>query len=304
MRVSFLSTLFIGCCFHLSAAALQLPVNYTTPPTPRGFRVDVKFDDRHPMNPALIYGAAITAADYWAPPSWDSIVHGGGQVRFGERIAIYLADFSVAAGSSLLRRGHLMLALHKLVFTVSERNLFFRPYVHVYLAGRLLATIALMSQPNEELALDSTNASIALEPDDSGLMQAVDVPWLRVRWQSIHARRVPAADMFTSMMDAIVDSATEPENSPRSHINAVSESGNCGFNVHKSSDGSPQRHELTNEILRTVLLMIMGEIFLRRRRFAELDFVILGDGVEMAQGFWLKIGNDNIHKANRTAVER
>ncbi|KAI4195976.1 MAG: hypothetical protein LQ350_006860 [Teloschistes chrysophthalmus] len=304
MRFPFLSTLFIECYFHLSAVALQLPVNYTTPPTPPGFRVDVKFDDRHPMNPALIYGATITAADYWAPPSWDSIVRGGGQVRFNGRVAMYLADFSPASGSPLLRRGHLMLALHKLVFTVSERNLFFRPYVHVYLAGRLLATIALMSLPNEELALDSTNATIALEPDDSGLMQVVGVPWLRVRWQSINARRVPAADMFTSTMDAMVETATEPENFPRRYINAVSESGNCGFNVHKSSDGNPQRHELTNDILRTVLLLIMGEIFLRRRRFAELDFVILGDGVEMGQGFWMKISNDDTDKVNRTVIER
>ncbi|KAI4246826.1 MAG: hypothetical protein LQ352_006312 [Teloschistes flavicans] len=279
------------------------------PPAPPGFRADVKFDDRHNVNPAFVYAIALIAAEHWASPSWDSIIRGGDELRLNANVAIRLGNFS-PKGSLRLRRGHLMLALHQMVFTVAERNLFLRPYVEIFIENQLLAAIAITLLRNEDMSTksdsvrDSTNASTALKDDDQGIIRVPRIPWLQVRWESKSTQRIPATDMFTSMMDAMVDTATEPSDQPRASINAVSQSGGCAFNVHRSSVGRRPRRILSNDILRQVLLMLMGEIFIRRRLFAELDIVILGDGIEMGQGFWIRMGNEKVNDINGTAMER
>ncbi|KAL8660567.1 MAG: hypothetical protein Q9202_006421 [Teloschistes flavicans] len=310
MHVRVLSIFFVGCYFYRSVAALQPTVNYSMiPPAPPGFRADVKFDDTHNVDPAFVYAAGLISAEHWASPSWDSIVRGGDEVRLNANIAIRLGNFS-PKGSLRLRRGHLMLALHQMVFTVAERNMLFRPDVDIFLEDQLLATIAITLQRDEDMRTksvslrDSTNASTALEDPNQGIIQVATFPWLQIRWESKPARRIPATDMFTSMMDAMVNTATEPSDQPRAYINAVSQSGGCAFNVHGSSVGRRPRRKLSNDLLRQVLLMLLGEIFIRRGLFAELHIAIVGDGIEMAQGSWIRLGNEKVNDINGTAMER
>ena len=114
--------------------------------------------------------------------------------------------------------------------------------------------------------------------------------WLSVDWK-FDGRNIHTIEIFTTILDAMISTATEGPNSERSYIFGVSLSGNTALSIHELSNLPSQSRKLTNSLIRESLLLISKYVFQRQRRFIELDFTIIEFKRRIAEGFFLKIGD-------------
>ncbi|KAL8751074.1 MAG: hypothetical protein Q9184_006187 [Pyrenodesmia sp. 2 TL-2023] len=83
-------------------------------------------------------------------------------------------------------------------------------------------------------------------------------------------------------MDAIVSTADELGTHKRSHTYGVSLSGDVAMNSHSVQAAAP----MDNHGIQCVLLMVAKEVFVKERRFQELEFTYLDHGRLSAEGFF------------------
>ena len=293
MHYSCIASLFLAQGFlPLLLAAPTVPMTINAPKSPAGFQIEVIYHTPlQLLNPAGVYICAIQALAEWSGPSWDSMVHHDRLmeepqlgVRFG------YARVKWPKIGYRLQLSHLLLGLYQTVISMTEHNRFFMAATTFKENGRYIAAAVMGPIPrgpssNNALASAAAAGNGTLS-DESGQIQDTKYGWLKIEWSS-NGIRVQASEIFTTIMDAIISTADEPGTRDRSYIYGVSSSGNTAMNLH-SVDGS--LHRLTNKLIQDALLLITRHVFVKQRKFEEVDFTMFAEGNVMARGFLMDLG--------------
>ena len=111
----------------------------------------------------------------------------------------------------------------------------------------------------------------------------LDDPLLKIEY--VYGRVVQRSDLWTAVLDGIATSAQFDVGARCVSLTAVSISGNLAFHVYEL-DNSLFTYELA---IRTFRLMAL--VSMRSRIFKELEMTVFYNGITVAVGFVLRLGN-------------
>ncbi|KAI4181376.1 MAG: hypothetical protein LQ346_006795 [Caloplaca aetnensis] len=317
LRSNYLALLLSPPCFLL-LTALTLPPAYSAPRPPDGFRIKLNYQDvDEPLNPAGIYLCAIEALAVWAGPAWDSTVDQDRGMEIPElNVGLKTVIIAEPDARDQLKLSHVLLGLYQAVLAITEDNRFrvFSAglYKDDFLTGvlafhRLSSSVARSEEGGGSEADDApppksngnsnnnndASSSLMNPPPppitsaantDSGHYIHPRFPWLRLDW-TFSGRRIHASDIFTTIMDAIVSTADELGTRHFLGVTGVSAFGDVAMNFHGVTWAPP----MTNNGAQNVLLMVAREVFVRQRRFQEVDFSFSDHGRRAGEGWFLEI---------------
>ena len=290
------TSVFLILVYHILPALsnFTIPQNISAPPTPTGFTYDiVYYTPKQVINPVGVYICAIEALAEWSGPAWDSTLKRESRVVYSSPHGIGFGYWkNTVTSPPPFKLSHLLLGLYHTVINMTEEKRFERLTIkyqfdnHFTAVGNLgIPAPSLLNSSNYlGMASDNGNGTVSTGAD-SGTILNPKYPWLKIEW-IFNGRRAQGSDVFTTIMDAIINTAVEPGPQERTYIYGVSSSGNMGMNVHSVS-GAPRK--LTNKTIQNVLWMIAWHVFYEEKKFEELDFNVYSDGKIMAEGFFMNL---------------
>ncbi|KAG6991340.1 hypothetical protein G7Y79_00053g088230 [Physcia stellaris] len=285
------------------------------PPIPPGFSTKIEFGSK-PLNPVGVYINAIEAVREWSRNAWNSRFTGTtGLIDSKLGIAIRCVEIVQPKKGPSMQMGDVLLGLQSGVVAMAERNHFRELVVFLQYHGVVRGVVEFTQRLRSEFALDSPSNSSTFggggQDNSSSLTQdsgQVYDPnykyhWLSIDWR-FDGRTVPASEIFTTILDAMISTASEKPDAERSYIYGVSSSGNTGFNIHELTYTAPGGRKLTNNLICESLYLIARFIFMKERKFLETDFTVSIFRKTIAEGFFMKISDVEGNHTMPTAVER
>lgn len=293
---------------------LSIPLNYSMPPSPPGFSTKIELRKKL-LNPVGVYINAIGAMREWSREAWNSEFTGTiGVLDPQLGIAIKCVEIVQPKKGPSMQMGYLLLGLQAGVMAMAERNQFRELAVFLQYQGVVQGVVEFTQSLRSDVALNSSSYSSVLGrgvhdnintlTQNSGLVYDPDYKyhWLSIDWR-FDGRSILASEIFTTILDAMINTASEKPDAERSYIYGVSFSGNTGFNIHRSTLTSPGVQKLTNGLIRESLYLIARYVFLKERKFLETDFTISCFRKKIAEGFFMKISDVQSNQTMPTAIK-
>ncbi|KAL8829502.1 MAG: hypothetical protein Q9191_001974 [Dirinaria sp. TL-2023a] len=303
------------CCLPLIKAH-TIPLNYTTLPNPPGFDALIEFHTGL-INPLGVYINAIDAISSWCKTDWDSEFIGTAAVidpRLGVSIK-YTDRVGPESERPPIKLSYILLGLYQGVIRMSDKNQFREMTIWLRFENKIggVIRIAHPFKPHTTLEGPSNSSNLALtngynnvnSTEDSGEVLDPDPEFhgLSIDWK-FDGRTIHAIEVFTTILDAMVSTATERADAERSYVYGISFSGNTALNVHELSGAPSHLRKVTNSLIRESLLLIAKYVFHQQRRFIELDFTIKDLTRGIAEGFFLKISSVQANGTRGTATAK
>ena len=291
---------------------LSISLNYSMPPSPPGFTTKIEFGKKL-LNPVGVYINAIGAMREWSREAWNSEFTGTiGVLDSRLDIAIRCVEIVQPKKRPSMQMGAVLLGLQTGVLAMAERDQYRELIVFLQYQGVVQGVVEFTQSLGSDVALNSSSNSSVLRrgntnslKQDSGAVYDPDYKyhWLSIDWQ-FGDRAILASEIFTTILDAMISTASGKPAAERSYIYGVSFSGNTAFNIHELSYTSPGARKLTNDLIRESLYLIARFIFLKERKFLETDFTISSFRKKIAEGFFMKISDVQSNQTMPTAIER
>ena len=295
-------------------STLSIPPNHTLPLNASGFSTKIEFGKK-PLSDLGVYINAVGAIREWSRDTWDSEFKGTiGVVDSQLGIAIRCVEIVQPIKGPSMQMGHVLLGLQSGVVAMAERNQFQEMVVFLQFHGVVRGVIEFTQRLRFDVPSDSPSNSSVLEGgnlkdprslmEDSGQVYDPNhrYHWLSIDWRFDGQTMLPS-ETFTTIIDAMISTASGKPDAQRSHIHGVSSSGNTAFNIHSLQYISPGARSLTNDLIRESLYLIARYIFIKERKFLETDFTVLSFGKKIAEGFFMKIsgvqGNQTVPTASQ-----
>ena len=225
-----------------SVSALSIPLDYSMPLNPPGFSTKIEFGNK-PLNSIGVYINAIDAMKEWSRDAWDSEFKGTtGVVDPQLGISIKCVEIVQPTPGPPIQMGHVLLGLQAGVVALAEKNHFLELVVFLQYHGVVRGVVEFTQRLGSEVTSNSPSNSSVLGGGDpnnfSSLMQdsgQVYDPnpkyhWLSIDWE-FEGRTILASEIFTTIIDAMIESASGKPDAERSSIHGVSSSGNTAFNI-------------------------------------------------------------------------
>ena len=294
---------------------LSIPLNYSMPPSPPGFSTRIELGKK-PLNPVGVYINAIGAMREWPRENtWNSEFTGTiGVVDYRLNIAIRCVEIAQPTKGPSLQMSYLLLGLQSGVVAMADGDQFRELVVVLQYEGVTRGVIEFTQTLGSDVALNpSSNISVLGRridnninslTQDSGQVLDPDLKfhWLTIDWH-FDGRSILASEIFTTILDAMINTASEKPDAERSYVYGVSFSGNTAFNIHSLMNPSPAARKLTNDLIRESLYLIASYIFIKERKFFETDFTISSFRKKIAEGFFMKISNVQSNQTMPAAIE-
>ena len=294
---------------------LSIPLNYSMPPSPPGFSTKIELG-KNPLNPVGVYINAIGAMKEWSRENaWNSEFTGTiGVVDYRLGIAIRCVEIAQTKKGPSLQMSYLLLGLQAGVVAMADGNQFRELVVFLQYQGVTHGVVEFTETLGSDVALNSSSNSSVLGrrindnvdslTQDSGLVLDPDFKyhWLTIDWR-FDGRPIFASEIFTTILDAMINTASEKPDAERSYVYGVSFSGNTAFNIHSLTNTSPGVRKLTNDLIRESLYLIARYIFVKERKFLETEFTIFSFRKKIAEGFFMKISNVQGNQTMPAAIE-
>ncbi|KAG7005789.1 hypothetical protein G7Y79_00018g045960 [Physcia stellaris] len=286
---------------HISVASTipTLP-GYGAPRDPAGFTADLQFGFAR-LNPVVVHLMAIEAMANFCDDEWDSIVTGdGGAMNRRLGVGIMFMDMASGGSSAPLRLGHVLLGLYHGIVAMTERNKYQELTVGLEYYGQLVGIVRITDNLRSTISMhqsmnSSHTAIVGRSPRSLGIRDTGKVVdpnprfgQLTIQWD-LDGLTIPAPEVFTAILDAMISTATERPNAYRSYVYGVGSAADCVINVHSTSEGPSKAPMLTNEVLREGLLLIAKRVFFAERRFLEMEFTMAVGMHEIAKGTFFKL---------------
>lgn len=301
-------------CFF-SITTLSVPLDYSMPPNPPGFSTRIEFGNEL-LNPVGVYSNAIGAMSEWSREAWNSEFTGTiGVLDTRLNIAIRCVEIVQSKKRSSMQMGYVLLGLQSGVVAMAERNQFQELVVFLQYQGVVQGVVEFTRGLRSDVALNSSNSSSVLRrrtqdninslTQDSGQVYDMDPKyhWLSIDW-SFEGRSILASEVFTTILDAMINTASQKPDAERSYVYGVSSSGNTAFNIHSLSYTPPGARKLTNDLIRESLYLIARYIFIKERKFLETEFTVSSFRKKIAEGFFMKISDLQGNQTGSTAIEK
>ncbi|KAL8788684.1 MAG: hypothetical protein Q9195_007185 [Heterodermia aff. obscurata] len=308
----------LGAIIHMYISfvnTLSIPLNYSIPPNPPGFSTRIEFGNE-PLNPVGVYINAIGAMSEWSRNAWNSEFTGTiGVVDSRLGIAITSVEIVQPKKRPALQMGYVLLGLQSGVLAMAESDQFRELVVFLQYQGAVQGVVEFTRGLRSDVALNSSSNSSVLGrgiqdninslTQDSGQVYDMDPKyhWLSIDWR-FDGRSILASEIFTTILDAMISTASEKPDAERSYVYGVSSSGNTAFNIHSLTYTPPGARKLTNDVIRESLYLIARYIFIKERKFLETDFTISIFRKKIAEGFFMKVSNLQGNQTVPTAIER
>lgn len=132
----------------------------------------------------------------------------------------------------------------------------------------------------------STSALNGILTADSGDIVDPDDQLFKIAYQYKRIN-VPNQEIFSAALDGITIAAQYNTNTVCTYITAVSFSGNTAFHI-----GVDHGQTLLGSQVSRAYYLLVQLLFLRQRRFEEIDSDLRYDGKIIATGFVLRLGTD------------
>ena len=293
---------------------LSIPLNYSIPPSPPGFSTRIELGNT-PLNPVGVYINAIGAMREWSREAWNSEFTGTiGVLDPQLGIAIKCVEIVQPKKGPSMQMGYVLLGLQAGVVAMAESHHFRELVVFLQYQGVVRGVVEFTQSLRSDVALNSSSNSTVLgreTPDNldtltqnSGLVYDPDYKyhWLSIDWR-FDGRSILASEIFTTILDAMINTASEKPDAERSYIYGVSSSGNTAFNIHGLTLTLPGVQKLTNGLIRESLYLIARYIFFKERKFLETDFTVYSFRKKIAEGFFMKISDVQGNQTMPTALK-
>ena len=294
---------------------LSVPLNYSLPPSPPGFTTRIEFGNK-PLNPVGVYSNAIGAMSEWSRNAWNSEFTGTiGVVDYRLGIAIKCVEIVQAKRRPPMPMGYVLLGLQLGVVEMAESKQFRELVVFLQYQGVVQGVVEFTPSLNSDVVANSssnitvlgggTQDNVSSLSQDIGLVYDPDPQyhWLSIDWR-FDGRSILASEIFTTILDAMISTASGKPDAERSHVYGVSSSGKTAFNIHELTYIPPKARKLTNDLIRESLYLIAHFIFIKERRFLETEFAVLSFRKRIAEGFFMKIGDVQGNQTMPTAIQR
>lgn len=294
---------YLFCLFQVSIASTTPNLaNYGAPRDPVGFTADLQFGYAR-LIPVVVHLMAIEAMANFCDDEWDSIVTGdGGAMNRRLGVGIMFMDMTPKGSPVPLRLSHVLLGLYHGIVAMTERNRYQELTIGLEYKGQLMGFVRITNNLRSTISMHrSRNSShvtiVDRSPNSLEIREAGKIVdsnprfgQLTIQWD-LEGRTMLASEIFTSILDAMVTTATEKPNAYRSHVYGVGSAADCVLNIHSPSGASFKAPILTNELIREGLLLIAKRVFFAERRFQEMDFTMVVRKHETAKGSFFKLNS-------------
>ena len=214
--------------------------------------------------------------------------------------------------SGHLQPGLVVLALYDLLLTMyKQRPGFFKVNCGIFLEDRGLIGLLYMNQgiygkvqsskargnlteskkTMQAVSLVSSRLNLI---DVSGVVVDPEDARFRILW-TVHGRSIPVQDIFSAAVDGIATTAQHVYNDPCPSSTGVSFSSNAVFHI----GGMFGRTLLCGQIV-TAFGLLADLVIKNKGIFREMEFSLEYDGVEIGQGYTLKMSSIQSQGGNDT----
>ncbi|MCJ1458663.1 hypothetical protein MMC28_009037 [Mycoblastus sanguinarius] len=270
----------------ISSSTLTAPI----PPDPPGFTVELLFRTEDGLLTATgVYLTSIILLYHLAQQPWDQTVYIGHLSRIVDKSfgTIILTNFD--GPGTEMQTGHVILALYKGVFAMAEgRPGFYQLNAMVFVTGRHVGSVQIvkiLSNVNKTMGLmasQDVNSSGNLT-DTSGKIPDPDDDKYEISYH-YDGRSVPAQEILTAVLDGLATAAQYSTSDACQWTTGVSVLGNTVVHV-----GQTFGQTLLCGQLMKLFYLVGGWITIRLKLFGEMDFSLMFEGREIAEGYILKL---------------
>ena len=271
--------------------------NLTAPAPPPGLSTHITFFEQTPLNPIEIFIIVIQSMVILVQQPYDAqafanlVIIGPRRVELGFELL-----------RSVLQYKHVVAALYELSVKMASESRYYRCLATMSVGavegGNLTFRPRTPAVHDNHLSLNSTHPVALVEPspgsrsnltmgaEDSGSVSDPTDSKFELEY-NFDGVRIKAADVFTTILDAIASAAEYDVDAVGAYVNGIGALGDCTINMH----GLAGRELSWGHLIRA-LLILWEEVILRRSlqdssrpRFEGLDFRLLYDGVRIGEGF-------------------
>lgn len=279
---------------HLSLEEL---VNVTSPTPPAGFQVQLRFNESIPLNPLGVYINAIELMYKLAQEEWNDRIH----EHLYMSVTIYnIWIFAASTTQIRIQISLLVIALQDAIIAMARLSGFFGLTVNICLDGPIIGLLEIGNNESPPDSITTTSGTkdvlrlVNKNPSNGSLSnsgQVVDpLDSKFVISYTFYGKAINSKEVFTAVLDGLAISAQYNSQEDCSVLEAVSVSGTSALSVSQIPSFSTPLHY--SDVTRALLILTTGVIVLRRR-FGEVEFGISYDGIEIAEGYILKLALAN-----------
>ncbi|KAL8700362.1 MAG: hypothetical protein Q9201_005487 [Fulgogasparrea decipioides] len=306
-------SVLLWCYSIRSIIALSPPLNYTAPEPPEGFTTHIGLGQKL-LNPIAVYLCAIQAVDQWAGPPWDSnIAHNDGLVNKLLHVGLSYSIEVPRGSAPPLKLSYLLLGLYESVIVMTDETMYREMSVQLEFRGSSTASlgwhhfsgsrpnVGSRIPPNTTAQNRPTSGNVSASNADSGRVSDPNYPDLVLEWK-FNERRLDASEVYTAILDLVVDTAALRITEQHPYVDGVSSRRNTA--LHIQTMVRIQSAQQTNQLVRQAMVLLAIDVFAGHRKFVETDFDILWKGRKTATGWFLKLGNTQGNETTGVSSER
>lgn len=239
---------------------------------------------------------------------WDSTVTEEKVIRFPDvdLVMVFQAEWDC-------KLSYWLLGLYQAIIEMTNSGTYKAAMVKLLIGGVQIGTIRItLNDPTSVDGVSYTNSSIgAGTPMNNSTLnstltalsgQVTDPthPVYKINWR-IAGIGTSAAEIFTAILDNVINCGPKPMQGDVMIINGVSASGKVGITFVQRRP-NPHARTLTCGVLLRGLELIAVEVFAKQRRFAEASFELTWAGAQFAEGHVIELddaalGNGTVEAA-------
>ena len=272
----------------------QEMINVTAPIPPAGYQVLLRFNESIPLNPLGVYINAIELMYKLAQDSWNDPLN---EDLFMSVSLYNIWIFAASIPQHGLPASLLVIGLQDAIITMARLSAFFRLSVDLGLNGLVIGHLEIGNKetpPPDSVTGTSYTKDILLSVNetqsngslsDSGrIIDPYDSKF--VITYAFYGKAINSKEVFTAVLDGLATSAQYEPKEYCALLEAVSVSGTCVISVSQIPSFPARLYYL--DVTRALLILTTG-VIVTRRRFGEMEFGISYDGIQIAEGYLLKI---------------
>lgn len=289
---------FLAMVFAISTfSPSQELINVTSPTPPAGYQVLLRFDESLPLNPLGVYINAIELMYKLAQEEWNDYIH--------EDLYMSVTTYNIwiiAASTPQheLQISLLVIGLQDSIIAMARLSGFFRLTVNLSLNGLVIGHLdfgrietppynvtstgytkeVLLSINKIQSNGSLSNSGQIVDPYDSKFVVSY----------TFYGKAINSKEVFTAVLDGLAISAQYKSEEHCSLLEAVSVSGTSAISVSQIPSFPTRLHY--SDVTKALLILTTG-VIVTRRRFGEVEFEISYDGIQIAEGYILKLALSN-----------
>ena len=292
--------------FHLAQGLTALP------PDPPDLELELSFKPKFYVNPIGIYSVVIWTLFKLRSQSFNGLIdfddlaihnlivsHEG---KFDGVINLYQLNRAVFQTNCLVRAIVVMLEDMR---TGPEG--FVMGICHVKFHGRRIGDILLFTKKalpvsiNNPLIQTPTNLSVS---GQWNVAEDRHVPGLQLRWRR-NGRNIPGQELLSLFVDSLTETVQHDAQEYCSYVTAVSAAALAAFHINSVEQPATGTGERSFNYAKaaSISLVLSQSVVIPHKIFAEVDVELWENGIQIAEGFIIRLdGPGRLTNATRTAV--